>query len=216
MSISIKIFSDFTCPFCYLGKGLVEALKREYDIHEEWVSYELHPEVPPEGVLLSEKFPDYDLEGLFQELRTKGARYGYTFGNVTLLPNTRKALEAGEFARDQGKHATFHAAVFHAYFGENRNIGQIPVLLDIASRVGLDRDTLERALNEGPVPRPPGSQPRGRGSLQCERSPHLRFRRWGEDRGPPFHRSVSPGIEGTSPHAALKDARPAALLLDDG
>lgn len=148
MSISIKIFSDFTCPFCYLGKGLVEALKREYDIHEEWVSYELHPEVPPEGVLLSEKFPDYDLEGLFQELRTKGARYGYTFGNVTLLPNTRKALEAGEFARDQGKHATFHAAVFHAYFGENRNIGQIPVLLDIASRVGLDRDTLERALNE--------------------------------------------------------------------
>lgn len=149
MPIHIRIFSDFTCPFCYLGKGLVEALKKEYDIHEEWVSYELHPEVPPEGVLLSEKFPDYDLKGLFEELRTKGARYGYTFGDAKLLPNSRKALEAGEFAMDQGKHASFHAGVFHAYFGEGRNIGQIPVLLDIASRVGLDRDELERALNEG-------------------------------------------------------------------
>lgn len=148
MSINIRIFSDFTCPFCYLGKGLVDALKKEYDIHEEWVSYELHPEVPPEGVLLSEKFPDYDLKGLFEELRTKGERYGYTFEDATLLPNSRKALEAGEFARDHGKHASFHAAVFHAYFGEGRNIGQVPVLLDIASQVGLDRDELERALNE--------------------------------------------------------------------
>jgi predicted DsbA family dithiol-disulfide isomerase len=34
------------------------------------------------------------------------------------------ALEASEFARDHGKHAPFHAALFRAYFGEARDIGQ--------------------------------------------------------------------------------------------
>ena len=145
---NIRIFSDFTCPFCYLGTGIIEKLKGEYDIHEEWIGYELHPEVPEEGVLLAEKFPDYDLDALFEELRSKGAPYGYGFGDVTLLSNTRKALETSELARDHGKHDAFHAAVFRAYFTEARDIGQIPVILDIGREIGLDTDELLRALSE--------------------------------------------------------------------
>ena len=69
MAVVIRIFSDFTCPFCYIGAGMIEELKKEFDIREEWVSYELHPETPQESVLLAERFPDYDLDGLFEELR---------------------------------------------------------------------------------------------------------------------------------------------------
>ena len=146
MVTNIRIFSDFTCPFCYIATGIIEKLKREFNIHEEWIGYELHPEVPEEGVLLAEKFPDYDLDALFEELRVKGAQYGYEFGDVTLLSNTRKALEASELARDHGKHDIFHATVFRAYFTETRDIGQVPVILDIARQVGLDTDELLRAL----------------------------------------------------------------------
>lgn len=146
MSISIRIFSDFTCPFCYIGAGIIEELKQEFDIREEWVSYELHPETPQGGVLLAERFPDYDLDALFEELRIKGARYGCEFGEVTLLSNSRMALEAAEFARDHGKHHAFHAAAFRAYFKETRDIGQTAVLLGIAVQVGLDTDELLQAL----------------------------------------------------------------------
>jgi predicted DsbA family dithiol-disulfide isomerase len=146
MTATIRIFSDFTCPFCYLGTGIIERLKHEFDIQEDWVSYELHPEIPEEGILLAEKFPDYDLDALFEELRVKGAAYEYEFGEVTLLSNSRKALEANEFARDCGKRDAFHAAVFRAYFTETRNIGQIPVILDVAAEVGLDTDELLKAL----------------------------------------------------------------------
>jgi predicted DsbA family dithiol-disulfide isomerase len=148
MSIRVRIFSDFTCPFCYLGAGIMEELKREFDISEEWVSYELHPETPEDGVLLTERFPDYDFDEFFEELRIKGSRYGCEFGNVTLLSNSRKALEAGEFARDHGKHHAFHALVFRAYFSEGRDIGQIPVILEVAAQVGLDTDELLKALTE--------------------------------------------------------------------
>jgi predicted DsbA family dithiol-disulfide isomerase len=148
MSTSIRIFSDFTCPFCYLGTGIIEKLKHEFDIHEEWVNYELHPETPEEGILLAERFPDYDLDALFEELRVKGTAYGYEFGDVTLLSNSRKALEASEFARDHGKYDVFHAAVFRAYFTETWDIGQIPAILDIAGQVGLDTDELLETLTE--------------------------------------------------------------------
>jgi predicted DsbA family dithiol-disulfide isomerase len=148
MVANIRIFSDFTCPFCYLGTGIIEKLKGEHDIHEEWIGYELHPEVPEEGVLLAEKFPDYDLDALFEELRGKGAPYGYEFGDVTLLSNIRMALEASEYARDHGKHDVFHAAVFRAYFTEARDIGQVPVIMDIAGQIGLDADELSKALRE--------------------------------------------------------------------
>jgi len=148
MPINIRVFSDFTCPFCYIGAGIIEELKHEFDIREEWVSYELHPETPEEGVLLVDRFPDYDLDALFEELRIKGARYECEFGDVTLLSNSRKALQAGEFARHHGKHHAFHAAVFRAYFSEARDIGQIAVLLDIAAQVGLDTDELHKALTE--------------------------------------------------------------------
>jgi predicted DsbA family dithiol-disulfide isomerase len=148
MSIRVRIFSDFSCPFCYLGAGIMEELKREFDLSEEWVGYELHPETPEDGVLLTERFPDYDFDEFFEELRIKGSRYGCEFGSVTLLSNSRKALEAGEFARDHGKHHAFHALVFRAYFSEGRDIGQIHVILDVAAQVGLDIDELLKALTE--------------------------------------------------------------------
>jgi len=148
MAIDVRIFSDFTCPFCYIGAGMIEELKREFEIREEWVSYELHPETPEEGVLLVDRFPDYDLYGLFEELRIKGEKYGCEFGTVTILSNSRMALEACEFARDHGKHDIFHAAMFRAYFSEARDIGQISVVLDVAAQIGLDTNELLEALTK--------------------------------------------------------------------
>ncbi len=149
MTLSIRIFSDFTCPFCYLATGLIEQLKQEYDIEAQWLGFELHPEIPEKGVLLEEKFPEYDLPALFEELRVKGARYGYQFCDCKLLANTRKTLEAAEFARDHGRHDSFQSAVFQAYFTHGMDIGQLPVILSLAAQAGLDPDALASALAEG-------------------------------------------------------------------
>jgi len=83
---------------------------------------------------------------MFDNLRRAGAPYGIEFGRLSLLPNSRPALAAGEFARDQGRYEAFHDRLFKAYFTETRDIGRLEVLLEKAEATGLDPVALEEAL----------------------------------------------------------------------
>ena len=149
MPIEIKIFSDYIWPFCYIGKGIVEKLKQTYDINETWIGYELHPETPPEGVLLSERFKGYDISQMFDNLRLRGKEFGIVFADRTILSNSRLSLEASEYAREMGKYEHFHDRVFHAYFTEALDIGNAKILCDIATGCGLDASDMMHALNDG-------------------------------------------------------------------
>jgi predicted DsbA family dithiol-disulfide isomerase len=122
-------------------------LKKEFTVNDEWVSFEIHPETPLEGVLLNKRLPQIDWEEMYERLRQTGSRFGISFGQVTLLPNSRTALEASEYARDHGMHAQFHEKIFYAYFTENQDIGRMDVVLDIAALTGLDALDLRKALH---------------------------------------------------------------------
>ncbi|TAK68032.1 MAG: DsbA family oxidoreductase, partial [Dehalococcoidia bacterium] len=65
-----------------------------------------------------------------------------------LIANSHLALEAAEFARAHGAFERFHAALFEAYFGEGRDVGDAGVLCDIATACGIDRGQLREALND--------------------------------------------------------------------
>ena len=147
--IWMKIFFDYIWPFCYIGKGVVDQLKNEYDIEDTWVSYEIHPETPPDGILLSERFKGHDVSRMFDHLRQRGKEFGIIFGYRTLLSNSRLGLEAGEYARDMGKHKKFHEHTFRAYFTEELDIGRLEVISSIAARCGLDVADMMNALKDG-------------------------------------------------------------------
>jgi len=127
--------------------GLVEKLKKEFDIEEEWLSFEIHPETPPEGVLLTEHLPHIDWDEMYTGLRKSGEEYNISFGDVTILSNSRKAFAASEFAREHGQYRAFHEGLFYAYFTEVRNIGDVNVILDVATKTGLDTARLKRDLD---------------------------------------------------------------------
>lgn len=110
---------------------------------------EIHPGTPQEGVLLEEKFPGFDREAMYANLRRSGAPYGIDFGTMKVLSNSRKALEAGEFAREHGKFDEYHELIFHAYFTETRDIGEVELLVELAQKAGLDADELRAALEDG-------------------------------------------------------------------
>lgn len=65
------------------------------------------------------------------------------------ISNSRPALEAAEYAREQGLFGPFHTAVFTAYFAEGRDIGKHEVLREIATSAGLDASGMIDALNQG-------------------------------------------------------------------
>lgn len=85
---------------------------------------------------------------MFTTLRQKGKELAISFGNLTLLANSRLAMQASEFARDEGKFDSFHEALFHAYFTELRDIGDLEVITDIARQMTLDPRELQTALQE--------------------------------------------------------------------
>ena len=85
---------------------------------------------------------------MFQRIRRQGLEYGLSFSEPAVLSNSRKALLAGEFARDQGRFGPFHDLTFRAYFEEGKDIGRTDLLLDLAERAGLERESLRSALEE--------------------------------------------------------------------
>ncbi len=66
-----------------------------------------------------------------------------------VIPNSRLALEASEYARERGRHEAFHEAVFRKFYGEGQDIGRWDVLWAAAVAVGLDPEGMQRETAAG-------------------------------------------------------------------
>ena len=75
---------------------------------------------------------------------------GYTYAPPPeVVPNSRKALQVTELARDRGLHEAVHSRLMHAYWSEEADIGDEETLLRLAAEAGLDRAEAKAALDEG-------------------------------------------------------------------
>jgi len=129
--------------------GIVDKLRQEFDLSVEWLGFEIHPDTPREGMLLSTMFPQLDAQNMFHHLRDMAAPYGIIFADIDRISNSRMSLEAAEFAKEHGRHDQFHSALFRACFSEGMDIGSIEVLTHLGLEAGLDRDALGQALQSG-------------------------------------------------------------------
>lgn len=120
-----------------------------------WRPFEIHPEVPPEGLPLSSLgYGPAEFAGMMEHLRRQGAAEGIAFAPLapeSLLINTHFALVASAIvqAKQPERFGAFHEALFKAKFGEDRNIGDPAVLRDVAAGTGVDPDWLDAALDAG-------------------------------------------------------------------
>lgn len=150
MAIKITMFSDFICPFCYIGFSVLRKLKPEFDFTMRHRGFQIHPEWPAEGMPAEQWRPDMDAktrETLWERIGAMGAPLGLKMKAPRTLANSWLALQAGEFAAEAGKAEAFEERVFRAYFSEGLNIGKHGVLVDLGAEVGLDRAALGEALD---------------------------------------------------------------------
>ena len=84
---------------------------------------------------------------MIEGMNRSGAPYGIHFNPIEVVANSRLALEASEFARDQGKFEEAHSRLFRAYFQEGENIGEINTLLRLLGEIGLNMHQLRDALD---------------------------------------------------------------------
>jgi predicted DsbA family dithiol-disulfide isomerase len=161
--VSIEVFSDVVCPWCFVGKKRLEAalarLAREEPGLEPAVvfrAFELNPDMPADGMPREEyllaKFGhrSYPPDSL-QRLRSAFASVGLEprFEAITRQPNTFDAHRVIRLGQAQGRGEAVAGALFEAYFLEGRRVGERDVLVEVAAGAGMDPQALRAALDRG-------------------------------------------------------------------
>ena len=144
--MTVTIWSDVACPFCNVARERAAWLAENAGAVVQWLPFELHPDYPPEGV------PREDLmrrlpPGADDAARRMNEEAGLSYNpHPDRIPNTRRALELIEWARERGAHDGLHERVMEAYWTEGRDISDPDELAALAAEAGLDPDEARAAL----------------------------------------------------------------------
>ncbi len=147
-TVKLTVYSDYICPWCYVGQGLVERIQKDYGAEVDWRPVFLHPEFPQEGMRLPPHIQQ-QFSAMFSRIKTIADEIALPFVDVESFPNSRRALEASEYARAQNRHNEFHAIVFRKLWGEGQDINQWSVLRDAAQEALLDAGEMQLEIESG-------------------------------------------------------------------
>jgi len=154
----ITVYSDYVCPFCYLGRRSLDRYQDDRDerLEIDWRPFDLRA---------GKRGPDGDIDHSADD--GKGDDYyEQARENVRRLREQYDAEMAQEIATDvdsrPAQAVSFHVmetepyetwlafdeAVFEALWVDGRDIGSTDVLVDCAEAAGLAPDVVHRALDD--------------------------------------------------------------------
>jgi predicted DsbA family dithiol-disulfide isomerase len=141
MGLKIVMFSDYICPFCYVGFETMRRLKHEFDILLEWRGFQIHPDWPAEGIPAAQARETGDAASrvaLWERISAMAEAVGFSIKPPAVLTNSRAALAATEFARESGRDEALEERIYRAYFNDGVNIGDAQIVARLAGEAGLD------------------------------------------------------------------------------
>lgn len=158
--MKVEIWSDYVCPFCYIGKRNFEAALKQYnnkDIEVVYKSFELDPNAKRDGnpgvhEMLATKYgmsreqAQNNTNQLTQQAKTVGLDFYF---DRSIQTNTFDAHRLTHYAATQGKHLEMTERLLQAYFTDSLHIGDHEKLADLAAEVGLDRTAALAVLANG-------------------------------------------------------------------
>ena len=156
--MKIEVWSDYVCPFCYIGKKQLEkAIKNSgYDgqIDVEFKSFLLDPTTPidtEESIYtsLARKYnmSEQEAKNMTSNVASRAKEVGldYNFDDMKTA-NTTAAHRLAKLAAEQGKAEIYNERLMKAYFLEGEAIGRHDVLKRLAKEAELDMETVQRVL----------------------------------------------------------------------
>src|SRR5579862_225222 len=141
MALKVVMFSDYICPFCYVGFETMRRLKHEFDILLEWRGFQIHPDWPAEGIPAAQAREIGDAASrvaLWERISAMAEAVGFSIKPPAVLTNSRAALAATEFARESGRDEALEERIYRAYFNDGVNIGDAQIVARLAGEAGLD------------------------------------------------------------------------------
>jgi len=149
MALKIVMFSDYICPFCYVGFETMRRLKPEFDFQIEWRGFQIHPDWPAEGIPADKLRGAGDgatRQALWKRISGMAEAVGFSMKPPTVFTNSRAALAATEFARESGRDEALEERIYRAYFNDGENIGDAGVVARLAGEAGLEEGEVADAI----------------------------------------------------------------------
>jgi predicted DsbA family dithiol-disulfide isomerase len=146
MSLKIKVYSDYVCPYCYLAEFPLEQAMRGKDVEVEWMPFELRPYPEPTLRPESEYLQRVWAQSVFPAARQLSAPI--QLPQVSPQPYSHLAFEGFQYAKEHGKANEYHYQVMAAFFQDGLDIGKIEVLTRLAGGIGLDEKEFGEALRD--------------------------------------------------------------------
>ena len=153
-NLTIDIYSDIICPWCYIGKKrLEEALAQRPDITTviNWRAFLLNPSMQRGGMdrqtYLKQKFGEAS-NAVYDRIAVAGKEAGidFAFKDIALTPET-SAVHTLLIA--SGKHSfSLSERFFQAYFLQGRDISDPAVQKDLIDQEGCHNSYTEEALKQ--------------------------------------------------------------------
>ena len=153
----IVMFSDYACPWCYLGRGRLKKAIAGLDQPTLVRPFPLSPDTPPEGRDLARELArkGLDIEQAHARLIPLMEAEGLDFppqATGRRLWSTRRAQELALWSEEQGSFErveALHDRLFRAVQVEDQNVHELDVLVQLANDVGLDGAAARIALERG-------------------------------------------------------------------
>ena len=160
--VTVEIYSDVVCPWCYIGKRRWEAALQRLAVQRgesvlavfdvEFKPYQLDPTAPstptPVREAYAKKFGGPErADSIIANVSQIAAEVGLEFRmDRALRANTRNAHRLIALAFDHDLQAAMKERLMKAYFVDGLDVGSTEVLVELAGEVGLDPIAAQRYL----------------------------------------------------------------------
>lgn len=158
--MKIIYWSDFACPYCYIGNTRLKRAVEDLDLDFEFDirAFELDQNAPGdvESTTVERFAVKYglsmeDAKKQVNEISRLGLEEGIDFKyETTLYTNTRDAhrlMKLAESKNDSDLSGKLSEKLFDAYFTQNRKLAKHDVLVEIGVDAGLDEKEILDVLN---------------------------------------------------------------------
>ncbi|HHJ16105.1 MAG TPA: hypothetical protein ENJ80_05340 [Gammaproteobacteria bacterium] len=152
--LKVTVFSDYICPFCYVGDAHLNHLRDSYDLKVNWCFLEIHPETSAEGEpIASLDYPSETWQRMMATLKAMAEAENLPLLDHDFTTNSRSALQLAEAAKFVSAEVFYrlHASLFSALFAQGLNIGDRDCLRRLALEAGMQAQQVEAAWQDEAV-----------------------------------------------------------------
>ena len=157
--MQITIWSDFVCPFCFIGAThldkALENFEHADEVTIEYKSYQLEPGakyVPgrtyKDAMIERKGATPEQIDQMFSQVTEMAANAGLDYDfDIMKLTDTFPAHRVFQYADEEGKGVEFFNKLYEAFFLNGELISDATVLTRVASEIGINPDRVQEIID---------------------------------------------------------------------